>query len=337
MSGLGKTTIAKHVYNSNFRRFKGSSFIENIREVSEQTNGLVQIQKQLLYDLSGREVKIQNASEGKIKIEDAISCKRVLLVLDDVDHMDQYDALLTMQDLFYPGSKIIITTRHARLLKAHGVTEVHNVHTMNYNESMKLFSWHAFQQDRPIDGYMEHSKKFVEHCGGLPLALQVMGSSLLGESVAVWGSALQKLEAIPNSEIMNKLRISYDSLGDNHDQELFLHIACFFIGRDKGYIVRILDGCDFYTTVGIVNLIDRCLVSVDRHNKVQMHYMIRDMARGIVRLASKEPGKRSRLWHHKDSFRVLREKNVGDLVFMCMYVFLLAELCPTVFSSFSTY
>lgn len=56
-----------------FKRFKGSSFLENVRQISEQTNGLVQIQKQLLYDLSGREVKIQNASEGKIKIEDAIS------------------------------------------------------------------------------------------------------------------------------------------------------------------------------------------------------------------------------------------------------------------------
>lgn len=86
MSGIGKTTIAKHVYNSNFKRFEGSSFIENIREISVQTNGLVQIQKQLLFDvLNGREVKIQNASEGKIKIEDAISSKRVLLILDDVD------------------------------------------------------------------------------------------------------------------------------------------------------------------------------------------------------------------------------------------------------------
>ncbi|CAN6544817.1 unnamed protein product [Malus baccata var. baccata] len=41
----------------------------------------------------------------------------------------------------------------------------------------------------------------------------------------------------------------------------------------------------------------------------QMHHMIRDMARGIVRLESKEPGERSRLWHHKDSFAVLAEKN----------------------------
>ncbi|TQD84234.1 hypothetical protein C1H46_030212 [Malus baccata] len=108
---------------------------------------------------------------------------------------------------------------------------------------------------------------------------------------------------------MNKLRISYDSLPDDHDRKLFLHIACFLIGRDKNYIVRILDGCDFYTIVGIQNLIDRCLVTIDQYNDVQMHDMIRDMGREIVRRESDEPGSRSRLWRHKDSFEVLREKN----------------------------
>ncbi|KAM2107785.1 hypothetical protein EV2_024579 [Malus domestica] len=40
-----------------------------------------------------------------------------------------------------------------------------------------------------------------------------------------------------------------------------------------------------------------------------MHDLVRDMGREIVRSESEEPEKRSRLWHHKDSFKVLREKN----------------------------
>ncbi|XP_048428684.1 disease resistance protein RUN1 [Pyrus x bretschneideri] len=309
MSGIGKTTIAKYVYNSNFTSFEGSSFVENIRETASQPNGLVQIQMQLLYDiLKGKEEKVHNVSEGIIKIVRAISSRRVLLVLDDVDHKEQLDAVLLMKDRFYPGSKIIITTRRERLLKAHQVTKVHGVETLDYDESLELLSWHAFGQDHPPEGYMEYSKKLVRYTGGLPLALQVLGSSLLGESMGVWESALEKLQVIPNGEIMNKLRISYDSLQDDHDRKLFLHIACFLIGRDKKYIVRILDGCDFYTTVGIQNLIDRCLVKIDKHDKVTMHDLIRDMGREIVRLESEEPEKRSRLWRRKDSFRVLREK-----------------------------
>ncbi|XP_048425218.1 disease resistance protein RUN1-like isoform X2 [Pyrus x bretschneideri] len=308
--GIGKTTIAKHVYNSNFRSFEGSSFIENIKARADQPNGLVQIQMQLLYDiLIGRKVKIQTVSEGIIKIESAISSKKVLLVLDDVDHVDQLDAVLKMKDRFYPGSKILITTRRERLLRVHQVTKVYKVETLNYNESLELFSWHAFGQDRPIEEYMEHSKMVVRHSGGLPLALQVLGSSLSGESIGVWESALEKLKVIPNGEIMNKLRISYDNLQDDHDRKLFLHIACFLIKRNKNYIVKILDGCDFYTIVGIQNLIDRCLVTIDKYGKVNMHDMIRDMGREIVRRESEEPEKRSRLWRHKDSFQVLRDKN----------------------------
>ncbi|CAL9006582.1 unnamed protein product [Prunus brigantina] len=305
MSGIGKTTIAKSVYNSNFGRFEGSSFLENIKEVSQQPNGLVQIQTQLLSNiLNGRKMRISNVSEGLTEIEDAISSKRVLLVLDDVDHMDQLDAVLRMKNRFCPRSKIIITTRRARLLKAHQVTKVHEVETLHYKESLELFSWHAFGQDHPIEGYIEYSQKIVDH---------FLGSSMYSEdSIDVWKSALEKLEAIPNGEIVNKLRVSYDSLPDDHDRNLFLHIACFFIGKDKDYIVNRLDGCGFYTIVGIQNLIDRCLLSIDGE-EVQMHDLIRGMGREIVCLESKEPWKRSRVWHHKDSFNILTEKNVRKI------------------------
>ncbi|XP_028100088.1 disease resistance protein RML1A-like [Camellia sinensis] len=316
MGGIGKTTIAKFVYNLNYRRFESSCFLANIREVSKQPNGLVRLQRQLLSEISKRKKEnIHNVDEGNIKIMEAMSCKRVLIVLDDVDQLDQLDAVIGIQDWLHPGSKIMITSRHERLMQAHKAHEVYKVENFDEAESFELFSWHAFGQNHPMEGFIEHSKRVVQYCGGLPLALQVLGSSLSGKSVHVWESALEKLDAIPESQIVKKLKISYDSLQDDHDKNLFLHIACFFVGKDKDCLTRILDECDFYTTIGIQNLIDRCLVTIDKSNKLMMHQLLRDMGREIIRHESpREPGKRSRLWHRKDSFNVLREKTGTETI-----------------------
>ncbi|CAL5399060.1 unnamed protein product [Camellia sinensis] len=312
IGGIGKTTIAKFLYNSNFSRFQGSSFLANVRETLKQPNGLLQLQKQLLSDiLKGRKTKLYSVDQGIVHIKDALCCKRVLVILDDVDTMDQLDVVLGMRDWLFQGSKIIITTRHERLLRAHEVCHIHKVEILDYGESLELFSWHAFGKNRPIDGFIEDSERVVQYCGGLPLAIKVLGSSLSGKSLNVWKSQLEKLKAIPDYEVVEKLKISYDSLPDEHDKNLFLHVACFFVGMNEDWVVTILDGCDFYTTVGIQNLIDRCLLAVDERKKLVMHQLVQEMGREIVRQESpKELGERSRLWNHKDSFNVLRE-NTG--------------------------
>ena len=124
---------------------------------------MVRLQRQLLSDIFKRKKeKIHNVDEGIIKIRDAIRCKSVLVVLDDVDELDQVNAIFGMRDWFHPGSKIIITTRHERLLKAHEVCEMSKVKELNDAESLRLFSWHAFGQDRPIEAYMEQSKRMTK-------------------------------------------------------------------------------------------------------------------------------------------------------------------------------
>ncbi|KAL7257957.1 hypothetical protein ACSBR1_004142 [Camellia fascicularis] len=312
IGGIGKTTIAKFLYNSYFSIFDGSSFLANVRETLKQPNGLLQLQRQLLSDiLKKRKENLYSVDEGIVKIKDALCCKRVFVILDDVDTMDQLDAILGMRDWLFQGSKIIITTRRERLLRAHEVCKVHKVKNLDYNESLELFSWHAFGKNHPIDGFIEDSERVVQYCGGLPLAIKILGSSLSGRTLNVWKSQLQKLKAIPNSEVIEKLKISYDSLQDDHDKNLFLHVACFFVGMDEDLVVTILNECDFYTMVGIQNLIDRCLLTVDEGKKLVMHQLVQKMGREIVRQESpNEPGERSRLWNHKDSFNVLRE-NTG--------------------------
>ncbi|KAK2967386.1 hypothetical protein RJ640_002166 [Escallonia rubra] len=314
MGGIGKTTIAKIAYNLNFHRFDSSSFVANVKQHSEQFNGILELQNQVLSNiLKGEKGRLYNVHEGSIKINQAICSKRVLVVLDDVDKLDQFDALLGTQ-VFYPGSKIIITTRREDLLRAHAAHTVHRVEILGCDESLELLSWHAFGQDHPVDGYVEQSERLVRHCNGLPLALQVLGSSLQGKSKDIWVDALSKLEEIPHTDIQKVLEISYDTLQDDNDKNLFLHIACFFIGEEKDDTVKILKKCNLHPTVGIDSLIGRCLLTVEQGNKLMMHQLIQEMGKEIVRKESpKELGRRSRLWCHKDSFCCLGFLKTLDL------------------------
>ncbi|XP_059313473.1 disease resistance protein RUN1-like [Lycium ferocissimum] len=308
IGGIGKTTIAKFAYNSSARSFEGSSFLANINETAKQCNGLVRLQKQVLYDIVGKKERISSVDEGIMMIEDALRYKQILLVLDDVDEVDQIDTILGMRDWLHPTSRIIITTRNESLLKPSVPHKVLKVEALNKMDSLKLFSWHAFGEDHPSESYLELSKGVVLQCAGLPLALRVLGSALSGRRPEIWGSALEKLETIPDGHVIEKLKLSFDTLEDDHDKNIFLHIALFFLGTDRDDSVRILDGCGFYSIIGMQNLIDRNLLAVSNLNKLEMHQLLRDLGRDIVRRESLDPGKRSRLWNNKDSFRVLNDK-----------------------------
>jgi hypothetical protein len=116
---------------------------------------------------------------------------------------------------------------------------------------------------------------------------------------------------IPDDQVHKKLRISYDGLKKDTEKDIFLHICCFFIGKDRAYVSEIIDGCDLYAGIGITVLIERSLLKVEKNNTLGMHDLLRDMGREIVRERSiKLPGKRSRLWFHEDAHKVLTENTV---------------------------
>ncbi|CAL1382052.1 unnamed protein product [Linum trigynum] len=312
IGGVGKTTIAKEVFNLSLDRFEASCFLPNIRETSKQPNGMVFLQKQLLNTvLYDKNVKVNNEADGSNKIKDAIGCRRVLIVLDDVGHLEQVNMIVATWDWLYKGSKIIITTRHKRLLKDDKICRKFRIEELGDDESLQLFRQHVFGKSNPNDGFMEHSLRAVKYCCGIPLALREWGTFLSDIDISEWNNALDKLEAILHNGIFKVLRVSYDSLKDDLGRRLFLHIACFFIGMESDYVTKILDGCELFAKAGIQDLVDRFLLTIGEDNRLIMHPLLRDMAREIVRQESPDdPGRRSRLWSHDDSISVLRE-NTG--------------------------
>ncbi|PNX94561.1 disease resistance protein (TIR-NBS-LRR class), partial [Trifolium pratense] len=304
MGGIGKTTIAKAIYNEIGRNFEGRSFISKVRE---KNGGLVDLQEQLLFNtLKGTATKIQSIDSGKVLLKDMLCNKRVLIVLDDVDELEQLDALCGSHKWFGSGSRIIITTRDMHVLRGKGVDKVYSMKQMDLSESTELFSWHAFKQASPKEEFVGISRNVVMYSGGLPLALEILGCHLSATKVAEWKCVLEKLKRIPNHKVQKKLKISYDGLDDDYMKEIFLDIACFFIGMNQTNVIHILNACGFFAENGISVLVERSLVTINDKNQLGMHDLLRDMGREIVCNESrKEPEERSRLWFHEDVNGVL--------------------------------
>jgi len=228
-----------------------------------------------------------------------------------VTKSEQLKALCGNHKFFGSGSVLIITTRDARLLNSLSTGHVFTMTEMDENLSLELFCWHAFRQPCPRRGFRGLSRNVVAYCRGLPLALEVLGSYLSKRTKEEWKSALIKLKKIPNNQVQQKLRISYDGLEDHTEKDIFLDICCFFIGKNRADVKKILNGCGLHADIGISVPIERSLVKVDRNNKLQIHDFLRDMGRAIVGESSvKEPGKHSRLWFHEDVLDVLSKNTV---------------------------
>ncbi|XP_034701738.1 disease resistance protein RPV1-like isoform X1 [Vitis riparia] len=303
VGGIGKTTIAKVIYNKLSCKFEYMSFLENIRGISN-TKGLTHLQNQLLGDIR-KEERSQNINivdQGASMIETILSSKRVFIVLDDVDNRNQLKALLRHRGWLGKGSRVIITTRNKHLLIEQEVDDLYEVKGLNTEEACELFSLHAFKQNLPKSNFINLSHRMVDYCQGLPLALEVLGSLLFNMTIPQWESQLHKLAKEPMAEIHNVLKSSYDGL-DRTEKDILLDVACFLKGEKRDSVLRILDAS---AGIGIQNLKDKCLITLTYNHMIDMHDLIQQMCWEIVRENfPKEPNKWSRLWDSHDIERAL--------------------------------
>jgi hypothetical protein len=313
MGGIGKTTLSKAIYERVSHQFEASCFMDGIREGTRSKHGLVYLKKQLIFEiLTEREINVWNDHRLSRVVENRLRIKKVFIVLDDVDGEDQLEALAGSHSWFGEGSRIIITSRDCHLLNRY-VDDTYEVKVLNDAEALRLFSWKAFKKPHPEENYVELSKDVVSYVQGLPLALKVFGSSLFGRTMDAWKSARDKLKENPSSEILDKLKISFDGLEDS-EKELFLDIACFFNGVQRDRIRHILESTlGYYPDFDIDVLVDKSLISIS-WGRLWMHDLLRKMGQKIVHDESKEPGARSRLCHDKDVICVLKNDTVSGLV-----------------------
>ncbi|XP_030936791.1 TMV resistance protein N-like isoform X1 [Quercus lobata] len=305
IGGMGKTTLARVVYSMISKQFEACCFISNVREVYKKY-GILQLQKTLLENLLIlRDVNVKDVDNGVLMIKDRLHHKKILLVLDDVNELDQLNKLVGGHDWLGPGSRVIITTRDVHLLITHKVDYICEVEGLSDDEAFCLFNSKAFDKEHPPEEYLKLSQAFVDYANGLPLAIEVLGSFLYNRSMDEWKSELYRLKEFPKRKIINVLQISFDGLEET-EKEIFLNIACFFNHKNQDTITTILDCLELHPKIGLRVLTDKSLIKF-QDNQLWMHDLIEEMGRDIVRreCPKDQPGKHSRLWLYKDIDNVL--------------------------------
>ncbi|XP_048437603.1 disease resistance protein RPV1 isoform X6 [Pyrus x bretschneideri] len=312
MGGLGKTTIARAVYDEIACRFEACCFLANVKE-GFMKHGELHMQTQLLSSISGNKVGSSDIlKKGFHVMLKSLGHKKVLVVVDDIDKLAQVEALLGKEHSFGGGSRIIITTRDVQLLSR--ANAIYSPKILCGAGALELFKRYAFRTSQPTRDYDYLSWCVIQYAQGLPLALKVLGAFLDNKTVREWEDVLEKIRNIPQREIHDVLKTSFDGLDDTK-KDIFLDIACFFKGMQKDYAIEIMDGCGFYPHTGIRVLIDRALITVSWRGELEMHDSLQEMGREIVRQESiKEPGRRSRLWSYGDVHHVLTQNTGTEAV-----------------------
>ncbi|KAF8093263.1 hypothetical protein N665_0385s0012 [Sinapis alba] len=290
-AGIGKTTIARTLFSIISNDFTHTAFVESTkRRYNDDTAFRLHLQEQLLSKaLDHKDLKIDHLGVAEARLKD----KKVLVVLDDVEEAVQLQAMACKTHWFGCGSRIIITTKDIKVLKAHGINHVYHVDYPRWSEAREILCLSAFGQKSPYVGFEDLTMEVVRLAGKLPLGLSVFGSYMRGMSKEEWTHALPRLRTSLNGNIEKVLRLSYDALCDK-DKTLFLHIACFFKNEKANELLECLEESDLDVKHGLQVLTERSLISINRVGYLVMHSLLQQMGKEIVRKEDINEHKRRR-------------------------------------------
>jgi len=259
MGGAGKTLLAQIAYNSREVRehFKGGKLIWL---TVSQTPNIKGLYDSFWRQLGLRPMSFAQLEEYRTRLYDEFLRRRVFLVLDDVWNK----GVLEQLDLAKcQGSVTLVTTRNQPVLKKAGVIDEDEVQVgvLSKEVSWKLFYVHAFPRGFSnipfeIQGVAE---LVAEECKGLPLALKVIGGSMVGKTTRQeWEfqlNCLQESRELPEQHeeeaLFGRLKLSYDKLDNDNpvSKECFLGFAAF----PEDYMVTMGKLIEFWKAQGLLD------------------------------------------------------------------------------------
>ncbi|KAK8472164.1 hypothetical protein PHAVU_002G129200 [Phaseolus vulgaris] len=225
MGGLGKTTLAKQVFNDHkvCKHFDLRIWVCVSDDFNTKT-----ILESIIESCTGQNPNLNTLEAVRKKVELVLLNKRYLLVLDDVWNEDQEKWKQLKGKLqcarTSKGATILVTTRLQEVASTMETHPVYHLTELSGDDSWSLFKHHAFGQNREeIEELVAIGREIVRRCVGWPLAIKTLGSLLRDKSeISQWENVKESeiwdireessCMTCEENSIMRALKLSYSNL-----------------------------------------------------------------------------------------------------------------------------
>ncbi|XP_056850486.1 probable disease resistance protein At1g59620 [Raphanus sativus] len=239
MGGLGKTTLARQVFNHETIKthFPGLAWV-CVSQQFERDYVWQTILEQLR-----PEIKVFGMTDNvlKEKLVGVLETQKALVVIDDIWREEDWDLIEPAFLLPGKGWKILLTTRNEGVaLHADRHCVTFKPECLNFEDSWDLFQMIAFPMEDTaefkVDEKMEEmGKQMIKCCGGLPLAVKVLGGMLAAQyALHEWERIYENIKALivrgtgkdDSKTVYDVLYLSYEEL-PAYLKHCFLYLAHF--------------------------------------------------------------------------------------------------------------
>uniref|UniRef100_A0A0E0II75 AAA+ ATPase domain-containing protein n=1 Tax=Oryza nivara TaxID=4536 RepID=A0A0E0II75_ORYNI len=306
--GLGKTTLAREVWDRLKPKFECTAFV-----AVSSTPNIEKVFKDMLLELDKTKYKdihnlVRDEKQLIDELRDFLNNKRYFIVIDDIWDIPSWTAIRCALVENNAGSRIIATTRDFSIAEQIGIP--HGLKALTPESSKKLFYGKIFgSEDKCPTDFVEVSEKILNKCGNVPLAIVTIASVLAAANTMrnptnEWNKVYTSIgSGLGNNHDVKNMRkilsLSYYSL-PSHLRTCFLYISIFpedyKIERsrlvrmwiDEGFIEPEKDGDNLFE-LGysyFYELINRSLIRPLDYdscmiNSCSVHDMILDLVRSL--------------------------------------------------------
>ncbi|XP_030940149.1 putative disease resistance protein RGA1 [Quercus lobata] len=271
MAGLGKTTVAKLVYNHELvkRHFDETIWVC----VSDDFNDK-RILREALESLTEKPSAYENKNTILECLKKELQGKRYLLILDDVWNEESVkwdnlrNCLLGINSSV--GNSIILTTRSDNVAKITETLPQHNLKKLSKDECWSIIKKKVSLNERVLltPELEDIGRDIAKKCGGVPLAAEVLGGTMSRKKEKSEWLAIQNNE-IWNSlngsnEMLPILKLSFDHLPSPSLKQCFAYCSIF----PKDYRINKEELIQLWMAEGFLQpSLGSCLVMEDIGNR----------------------------------------------------------------------